>query len=643
MRVIPLALILLLLIPTYASNNEISLEGMIYRFYGDTLDGRYTNVYILNSNDNYIQLDNVPNLDIENRYVNVKGRFDENGIFKVSSINTISAIRVSNIERSVTGEEAWATILAQFSNISTTPYSISYFNDLLYADQYPSLNHYWETLSYGALSITGNTYGWYNLTNPKSYYEGNSDPLCILTPRFDRLLRDITGIADDDINYNNYRGINIVYNSPIGNCFWGGSAFLTLDGNARYYRVTFLYPPLNQPLHQMYFAHEIGHGLGLPHSSGPYDYPYDSQWDVMSAGSSCRITDARFGCIAVHTIGYHKALLGWIPESKIYSATNDSTVELYPLDTMANGYMLIKIPITNDRFYTIEARRLNNYDNNIPDNAIIIHYVDTTREVPAQVVDIDNNYDPNDEGAIWRKGEIFRDNINNISITIIEKEGDKYIVNISKTPLRLSSYTSSFINNGVLNTFFVLGDSTPHGKYNWGARVDDLIGSIGLASKLGQLSTSGNTRQVLDTNIATYSNSKVSIDWNKIDTNLITIGGPGVNLITDHYDSNRSLPFYLKWNGGVPYIYSSLTNANYSFTSNIDYAIIGLINDNEKDILIVWGLTHKGTVAATQLLTFYERYNNILHEKAIIIIWRDSNYNNIVDINDDINKVEGWR
>ena len=29
-------------------------------------------------------------------------------------------------------------------------------------------------------------------------------------------------------------------------------------------------------------AHEMGHGFGLPHSSGPYNATYDSRWDVMS-------------------------------------------------------------------------------------------------------------------------------------------------------------------------------------------------------------------------------------------------------------------------------------------------------------------------------------------------------------------------
>jgi hypothetical protein len=35
--------------------------------------------------------------------------------------------------------------------------------------------------------------------------------------------------------------------------------------------------------------HELGHSLGLPHSSSTYGRVYDSRWDVMSAGAGCAL------------------------------------------------------------------------------------------------------------------------------------------------------------------------------------------------------------------------------------------------------------------------------------------------------------------------------------------------------------------
>ncbi len=648
MRVIMFIIIGLLLIPL--SNAEtISISGTIHTFIGN-YNGTYSTIYMLDTNNGMIQLDmssyaNTTTLD--NRYVTLDGVFAQGGIFHVYSMQVLDAAKVDSIEASVLGEQAWVTILARFADISSTPKEPSFFDNLLYNDTYPSLNHYWQEVSYNTINITGGTYGWYDLTNNQTDYEGNSDPLCLKQPKFDLLLEDMATLADPFVDFNDYTGINLVYNNEIGNCVWGGSATLTIDGSTRTYRVTYLSP---QGLEHMFFAHEIGHGFGLPHSSGSYGTPYDSEWDVMSKGSSCKIVDPEFNCMAVHTIAYHKALLGWIPSSNIYEASNNTitTIDLSPLENMSNGYMMAKVPISTDQFYTIEYRKFSGYDVNVPDDAIIIHHVDESRERPAQVIDVDNNGNPNDEGARWRVGEIFNDSVNNINITIIEDLGDHYRISISTSDLDLNAYTSSFIDNGMLDVLFILGDSNPHGPMEWGAGaiIDDVLGAIGVATKLGQLSSYGNSAQAIDTTIVNYDTATdiISIDWNNINSNIIAVGGPAVNLITYNYDKNKALPFYLSWNNSIPYIHSAISNMDYIPSTNNDYAIIGLVNDNGKDILLVWGITAKGTLAATQLLQYYDTiYADTLHGKAILLEWTDSNNDKLVDTNDTITIVERWQ
>ena len=85
-----------------------------------------------------------------------------------------------------------------------------------------------------------------------------------------------------------------------------------------------------------------------------------------------------------------------------------------PLERLAQpgeeGYLMAQIPIRESPtdFYTAEARLFAGYDDGIPNEAIVIHKVDTTLvDRLAQVVDVDNNGDPNDEGAMWTVGEIF--------------------------------------------------------------------------------------------------------------------------------------------------------------------------------------------------------------------------------------------
>ena len=244
--------------------------------------------------------------------------------------------------------------------------------------QAPGLDHYWREASFGTVNLTGSVVlGWYTLPRPRSYYVyGN--PLQLDTQR---AASDCTGVADADVHFPSFIGINLMFNDDLDCCAWGGSTYLNLDGQSRTYRMTWL-PPWGYES-QGPVAHEMGHGFGLPHSSGPYGATYDSRWDVMSdVWGNCPPYDPTYGCVGTHTISYHKDLLGWIPSNRRYVAAlgTSQTITLEPLDQLSSsGYMIARIPLpgSSTRFYTVETRRLAGYDAKLPGHAVIIHLVDT--------------------------------------------------------------------------------------------------------------------------------------------------------------------------------------------------------------------------------------------------------------------------
>ena len=369
-----------------------------------------------------------------------------------NGLGTVGQLRVDTFTRAadgglgaqatVSGSQTWANLLCAFADSATSlpntaEYYESMFNDGLY-----SISNYWNTVSYGTIDL-GDTaaYGWYTLPEPRSSYvvEGQT-----YGANLNKLRDDCFAVADADVDFSGVVGVNMFFNQLLDCCAWGGQSYVFND-NAGLVRTTWLptwahnYRTIN---------HEMGHGFGLPHSSGPADNPpselaiYVSNWDVMSSVGDCDLIDPVYGCTSPNTIGYHlRDKLGWIPASKqvIVEQGQTQTIDIGPvLPDDSADVMIIRVPIqgSSTRFYTIEVRQQASYDENVPADGVLIHDVLTTRPGnggPALVVDDlnDGNNSVNDAGAVWTVGEAYIDYENGIAIEVLSKADDTYRVRVS--------------------------------------------------------------------------------------------------------------------------------------------------------------------------------------------------------------------
>lgn len=375
---------------------------------------------------------------VEGSLVTVSGYRSKGRLAAVSADPEASALAAP----ALTGAQPWVSVLCRFADLpDQTPETPAFFSNLM-SNSYPGMDHFFREVSYGNINLAGSSVrGWYNLPFPRSHYITEL-PDGSLQSDLAALAQDCFAAGNADIDYAQVRGVNLMFNQLLDDYAWGGSAFMPFDGVNASIRTTWM-PPWGYRNHDV-LGQEMGHGFGLPHSSGPYQATYDSNWDVMSGGGACRQRHPSYGCIAVHTIAPYKDRLGWLPAARKQTVSTLGTTSL-SLSRLAqpsgDGLLMVKIPISQDgnRFYTVEARNNAGYDAEIPGEGVLIHLVDLTRpDRVAQVVDGDGNGSPNDAGSIWISGETFNDPTNGVTVEVLARSDALYWIRVTNAGKRLS-------------------------------------------------------------------------------------------------------------------------------------------------------------------------------------------------------------
>ncbi|HMK83746.1 MAG TPA: M6 family metalloprotease domain-containing protein [Candidatus Bathyarchaeia archaeon] len=309
------------------------------------------------------------------------------------------------------------------------------------------VSSYYHELSYGALTIQGDVYGWYTLPHTQADYgmdcNGINSPDCSGENLSFHLAQDAAALAQKDVDFSKYDYFIFLHSgygqesSGVKNDIWsvtymGGTNIPTKSKTIQLFSIV---PELEagDASPAGVYCLEFGHDLGLPDLYntnngktilGPWELMDKGAWNGDPIGSS-----------PAHMTAWGKIQLGYISGPTLAIAQNGttSTYTVDPTEIASNKIHAIKIPLVlPSQYYLVEVRAQTGFDAPLPAAGVLITFVDTNLVIgEVHVIDSHPNV-PNLMDAVWIAGQTFTDSANNLAISVASKNGTSYQVTVNR-------------------------------------------------------------------------------------------------------------------------------------------------------------------------------------------------------------------
>lgn len=300
------------------------------------------------------------------------------------------------------GPRKVVVLLINFTNDTSQPWTPAQATSTMFTGP-GSVNQYFQEESFGAISMTGDVYGWYTLPM--------SNAGCAVS---NWAAAANTAAANAGVNLSSYQ--HVVYAFPFADsCYWSGLA--EMPGSRVWINGSFQLRTL---------GHELSHNLGVHHASsltclsGSSRVAYSTSCSYSEYGDPFDI----MGSGARQTSMYHKAQLGWLDPLAQQTVTTSGTYTISPMEWAAGGVQSLRIPrgASGQYFYLEYRRPFGSYFDTFSLSDPVVNGVSIRLAPDTSVINLSYLIDTNPltqtfNDAPLRSGQTFTDSVDGVTVS----------------------------------------------------------------------------------------------------------------------------------------------------------------------------------------------------------------------------------
>jgi hypothetical protein len=221
---------------------------------------------------------------------------------------------------------------------------------------------YWTQLSNGQYSPVGSrVFGWLDIGRTQAQINAFAGQ----QQRIELANRGRQAAAAAGVSLAGFTQVVFGYNINADHGSVGGNSVVLAYADGRPFEPTFMH-------------HELGHALGLGHSSSQADGVYGDRFDIMSAMNVWTFPDAQGRATGPGAAAPNLENLGWLHRSRVWRSwpVQPQTVTLAALNQPAvDGYLAARLqfPFTSDAAYYVEYREPTSWDRGLPGGRVLVH------------------------------------------------------------------------------------------------------------------------------------------------------------------------------------------------------------------------------------------------------------------------------